>query len=196
MFDCDGVLLDSEPVSYLAWRDTLAAFGWDLTPEEFAPSIGTTDWMVAERWAGRFDTTPHVLDAMAKESFLARVVDVTVFHDARNLRESLRVPSAVGTNSARWRLDALLASSGLDILFPTSITASDVAAPKPAPDIYSAAFAAIGVAPECGVVIEDSPSGIAAGRAAGAFVVAIDRGHVDRASLTNANLVVGSLDEL
>ena len=188
--------MDSEPVSYLAWRDAMASFGWDLTPEQFAPSIGTTDWMVAERWAPRFDTTPHVLDALAKESFLERVVDVAVFDDARKLRESLGVPSAVGTNSARWRLDALLASSGLDVLFPYSITASDVEAPKPAPDIYSAAFAAIEVAPESGVVIEDSPSGIAAGRAAGAFVVAIDRGHIPRTSLSSADLVVGSLDEL
>jgi beta-phosphoglucomutase-like phosphatase (HAD superfamily) len=193
VFDCDGVLVDSEPVSYLAWQDALAAFGHDLTPAEFAPSIGTTDWMVAEKWATRLETTPHVLDALAKEFFLARVGDITVFEDAQELRASLVVPSAVGTNSERWRLDAILTSSGLDRLFPTSITASDVAAPKPAPDIYAAAFSAIGVAPERGVVIEDSPSGISAAKAVGAFVVAIDRGHLDRAQLSSADLVVDSL---
>lgn len=196
VFDCDGVLVDSEPVSYLAWRDALSAFGCDLTPAEFAPSIGTTDWMVAVTWASRLGTTPHVLDEKAKESFLARVAEIAVFEDALALRSSLSVPSAVGTNSERWRLDAILASSGLDELFPNSVTASDVAQPKPAPDIYRSAFAAIGVAPERGVVIEDSPSGIAAGRAAGAFVVAIDRGHIDRTQLSGADLVVGSLREL
>lgn len=196
VFDCDGVLVDSEPVSYLAWRDALADFGHELTPAEFSPSIGTTDWMVAEAWAPRLETTPLVLDAKAKDAFLTRVTEVTVFEDASALRASLTIPSAVGTNSERWRLDAVLASAGLDELFPTSITASDVEEPKPAPDIYTAAFAAIGVAPHRGLVIEDSPSGIAAARAAGAFVVAVDRGHFDPSQLSSADLVVSSLHGL
>lgn len=196
MFDCDGVLVDSEPVSYLAWRDALAGFGHELTAAEFAPSIGTTDWMVAETWAPRLETTPSVLDERAKESFLARVGEVTVFEDARALRASLTVPSAVGTNSERWRLDAVLVSAGLDQLFPTSITASDVEEPKPAPDIYAAAFDAIGVAPDRGLVIEDSPSGIAAALSAGAYVIAVDRGHFETTQLFSADLVVGSLHDL
>ncbi len=57
------------------------------------------------------------------------------------------VPVAVGTNSARWRLDAILSGIGLSHRFPITVTASDVDHPKPAPDIYAAAFAAMGVAP-------------------------------------------------
>ena len=188
--------MDSEPVSYLAWGDAIGAFGHDLTPAEFEPSIGTTDRMVAETWSTKLNTTADRLDAMARASFLERVSAVTVFEDAVALRDSLQVPAAVGTNSERWRLDAILESTDLVRRFPVSVTSSDVAAPKPAPDIYEAAFAAIDVSPARGVVIEDSPSGIAAAGATGAFVVAVDRGHLARSALAAADLVVASLADL
>lgn len=190
------MLVDSEPVSYLAWGDAIGAFGHELTAAEFEPSIGTTDRMVAETWSTKLNTTADRLDALARASFLARISEVTVFDDAVTLRDSLQVPTAVGTNSERWRLDAILESTDLARRFPTSVTASDVAAPKPAPDIYEAAFTAIDVSPARGVVIEDSPSGIAAASATGAFVVAVDRGHLDRAALAGADLVVTSLAAL
>lgn len=193
MFDCDGVLVDSEPVSFRAWKDALALHGHELTEEEFEASIGTTDRMVAETWAPRLGTSVDVLDVQAKDAFLARAGELEVYADALALRESLAIPVAIGTNSARWRLDAVMAATSLDRLFEVSVTASDVADPKPAPDIYVRAFSEIGVDPARGLVIEDSPSGTAAARAAGAFVVAVDRGLVDRSSLGAAHLLVGSL---
>lgn len=193
MFDCDGVLVDSEPVSFRAWRDALAQHGHDLTESEFEASIGTTDRMVAEAWAPRLGTTADVLDEQAKEAFLERAGELEVFPDALALRQSLAVPVAIGTNSARWRLDAVLAATSLGELFEVSVTASDVDDPKPAPDIYLRAFSELGVDPSRGVVIEDSASGTTAARAAGAYVVAVDRGLVDRSSLGAAHLLVGSL---
>jgi HAD superfamily hydrolase (TIGR01509 family) len=193
VFDCDGVLVDSEPVSYRAWRDAIGLHGHRLTEAEFEASIGTTDRMVAEVWAPRLGTSADILDSEAKEAFLARASELEVFADAVALRETLDVPVAIGTNSARWRLDAVLAATGLHRRFEVSVTASDVVNPKPAPDIYLRAFEGIGVAPTRGIILEDSPSGTRAAKASGAFVVAVDRGLIDRSALASADLIVGTL---
>ena len=180
-------------MSYAAWSRALAMHGHDLTAEEFAPSIGTTDRDVAEAWAPRLGTDADTLERRAREAFLALAGDVELFADALALRERLDVPAAVGTNSARWRLDAILGATGVADRFPVTVTATDVRRPKPAPEIYATAFHVLGVEPSSGLVIEDSPSGITAAKAAGAIVVSVDRGHLPRASLEGADLVVASL---
>jgi HAD superfamily hydrolase (TIGR01509 family) len=149
--------------------------------------------MVAEFWAPRLGTSADILDAQAKEAFLARASELAVFDDAVALRETLDVPVAIGTNSARWRLDAVLAATGLRRYFDVSVTVSDVAAPKPAPDIYLRAFDGIGVPASRGMILEDSPSGTKAAKATGAYVVAVDRGLIDRAALEAADQIVGTL---
>lgn len=196
VFDCDGVLVDSEPVSYRAWRDALANWGHALTESEFEPSIGTTDWMVAEHWAPRLEATATELDAAARLAFLERVSEIILFEDAVELVHRLDVPIAVGTNSARWRLDAILAATRLDRVFAVTVTSSDVEHPKPAADIYRAAFSRLGVDCQDGLVLEDSRSGIDSASAAGAYVIAVARGGVDEAHLSGADRIVSSLGEV
>ncbi len=187
------MLVDSEPVSFRAWQDAISTHGHRLTEQEFQSSIGTTDRMVAETWAPRLGTDADSLDALARDAFLARAGELRVFDDAVALRSSLDLPVAIGTNSARWRLDAVLAATGLGALFDVSVTASEVANPKPAPDIYLEAFKRIGVRSHRGMVLEDSPSGTRAAKAAGAHVVAVDRGLIDAADLAAADEVVSAL---
>ena len=164
-----------------------------MTLQEFEGSIGTTDRDVAELWAPVLGTDADTLESHARSAFLDRLDQIEVFPDALELRGRIDGPVAVGTNSARWRLDAILAGTRLSHRFPITVTASDVDHPKPAPDIYAAAFAAMGVPAAHGLVIEDSPSGISSARAAGARVVAVDRGHLPVTALAGADLVVGSL---
>ncbi len=184
------MLVDSEPVSFRAWQDAIGVYGHHMTAEEFQTTVGKTDRMVAEMWAPRLGTDPDRLDDLARDAFLARAGELELFEDALALRKSIDLPVAIGTNSARWRLDAVLAATGLDAMFSVSVTVSDVARPKPAPDIYLQAFESISVAPDRGIVLEDSPSGVQAARAAGAYVVAVDRGLVDVADLAAADDVV------
>lgn len=193
MFDCDGVLVDSEPISYLAWAAAIARYGHHLTPAEFAVTVGTTDERVAIDWAPQLGCDPVELHEAANEEFRLRCSDAELFPDSLALRESLTVPSAVGTNSQRWRLDLILSATGLDSLFAHTVSVDDVERPKPAPDIYLEAFSLIGVDPTDGLVIEDSPAGIAAARATGAFVVAVDRGELDAVELQGASVVVPTL---
>ncbi|MET9970463.1 HAD family phosphatase [Streptomyces sp. NPDC006356] len=85
----------------------------------------------------------------------------------------VRVPIAVASNSSRELLDTALESAGLIGYFTCTFAADEVRSPKPAPDLYLAACAALGVAPRRSVAFEDSATGIASARAAGLHVAVV-----------------------
>jgi beta-phosphoglucomutase-like phosphatase (HAD superfamily) len=82
-------------------------------------------------------------------------------------------PLAVATNSPRAMLTAALASSGLDHFFQVSIAADDVDRPKPDPHPYLQAFERLDAAPQTGVALEDSSTGVTAARAAGVYLITV-----------------------
>jgi HAD superfamily hydrolase (TIGR01509 family) len=196
LFDCDGVLVDSEPVSYLAWAKTLAAHGYSLTEEAFAFSVGGTETMVAEHFAPDVGVDPARLETEAQRAFQAIASQAGAFPDTLDLIARLEhegIPIAVATNGLRWRLDTLLRAVGLERMLARSVTADEVDRPKPAPDLYLAAAALTGIDPARCVVVEDSPTGIASATAAGCQVIAVDRGLFDPASLAAARIIVPRL---
>lgn len=193
LFDCDGVIVDSEPVSFRAWSEALAVYGYVLDTDVFAESIGGTEAMVANRFAPDVGVDPVRLELEAQHAFERIAGEAAAFADTQALIERIEragVPIGVATNGLRWRLDALLGSVGLGRLLPFSVTADEVENPKPAPDLYRRAASLAGTDAERCVVIEDSPTGLAAARAAGCLVVAIDRGVFDRSMLAGAHVVV------
>jgi beta-phosphoglucomutase-like phosphatase (HAD superfamily) len=193
LFDCDGILVDSEPVSFLAWSRTLAAHGYTLDEAHFAESVGGTETMVAHRFATEVGIGAEALELEAREAFRHLAPMARGFSDTFELVSRLEadaVPVAVATNGLRWRLDTLLGAVGLDRLRPVSVTADEVAHPKPAPDLYVAAAALARTDPRHCVVLEDSPTGVTAAKAAGCRVVAVDRGMFDRSRLAAADVVV------
>jgi len=197
LFDCDGVLVDSEPLSYRAWSTALAGHGFELSHAEFAQAVGGTETMVAQRFSPVTGVEPDSLENAARAIFESIASTAAGFPDTVRLIERCRaagVPMAVATNGARWRLDALLVAVGLTDLIATSVASDEVAAPKPAPDLYIAAARLAGVEPARCVVIEDSPTGIRAAVGAGCRVVAVDRGMFDHDVLSAAHLIVPELE--
>ena len=193
LFDCDGVLVDSEPASYEAWRRTLGRHGVDLTPAMFAESVGTTDLDVGMQYADAAGVDGVRLELEARDLFRRAATGVRAFADTVELLDRCREAGtavAVATNGARWRLDVLLDAIGEPALIPLSVTSDEVERPKPAPDLYLRAAELAETAPERCVVVEDSPTGIAAAVAAGCRVVAIDRGMFSRDRLVGADRIV------
>lgn len=198
LFDCDGVLCDTEPLSQRAWTRAVAAFGVDIDDSEFAQVVGGTERDVAERFADRAGVRPERLERASKEALVGLLEGgVAVFEDALALLERLDGRSvAVVSNSFRWRLDAVLAAAGMAGRFGVSVAGDEVPSPKPAPDPYLQAARRLGVAPERCLVLEDSPTGVSSALAAGAQVVAVERGMFPRERIGHAHRVVVSLDEL
>ncbi len=198
VFDCDGVLVDSEPASVRSWSLAISALGIAAEASDIERWVGSTDRAIAEHYAPLLGLDPSAVLARA-EVELRQVLatdGVRPFPDAIRLLDAVferRLPVAVATNSVRWRLDAVLEAAGIGHLVPLSVASNEVEAPKPAPDVYVEAVGRLGVEAGRVLVIEDTPTGIAAGRAAGCRVVAVDRGGFPPASLAQADIVVDAL---
>lgn len=201
LFDCDGVLVDSESLAWAAWGEVLAGYGVELTAADIEAGTGrrvdeVLDLFTSRGWVG----DPEVFLQQVREATEGRFrAALRPFPDAR--AAMLRAAEAglmvaVASSSQRWRLDLALTVTGLVQLADVTVAGDEVAEGKPRPDLFLAAAARLGVAPSGCVVVEDSPSGVTAGLAAGMRVVAVDRGMFPPRLLAPAHRVVSSLDEL
>jgi len=122
---------------------------------------------------------------------------------ARALTDALRtrgIPMALATSSARafFELKATRHRAWFAAMFPVVVTGDDprLTHAKPAPDIFLLAARELGADPAGCLVVEDSPAGVEAARAAGMQVLAVPDPGMERAPYAEADLVVESLDGL
>jgi HAD superfamily hydrolase (TIGR01509 family) len=198
IFDNDGLLLDTEAAWTRAEEELFARRGRAFTAEHKRALIGTSGTTSAARLEAMLDRPGEgeALSAELHELVMAEVVaGVPPREGALELVDALRavgVPLAVASNSRREFVEHVLAGAGLlNGRFDAVVTADDVAEPKPAPDLYLAACAALGAAPGRSAALEDSPVGVASALAAGLYVVAVPYfpdTRIDGASLTARSL--------
>lgn len=194
VFDCDGVLIDSEPVAWQAWVAVLTAHDYDPGEADRAASTGIADREVHRLFAARmslpdWDDVRRRLEAEMDR----RRAQIATFPDAFDTVSALAawgVPLAVASSTDRRPLLANLERAGLSRFFDVVVGGDEVAAAKPAPDLYLAAAAGLGVSPTECLAVEDSHPGVAAARAAGMRVVVVQRPGAAHASLGG----VSSLD--
>lgn len=178
LFDCDGVLVDSESITCGALRDMLAASGWRMTLAECMDQfVGKT--VRSESAAIAHHTGQALTDAWMAAFYAerdrrlrtqARLVDgaLELVEQARRVCDG-RV--AVCSGADKPKLILMLSQLGLLDAFGGHIySGHDCARSKPFPDVYWAGAQALGVAPERCLVVEDSTIGARAGVAAGATV--------------------------
>ena len=187
IFDCDGVLVDSEPISLGLLRDTIAASGLDLSLETVRGEFqGRSLPAVVTRLREAHDhaVPPDALAAMGEELLRRFSRDLRPVRGMRALVRQLGCRRCVASSSHTRRLRHSLAVAGLADLFgPHVFSADAVARGKPAPDLFLHAAARMGVAPERCAVVEDSVPGIEAARAANMRALGFAGGsHVTEAS--------------
>jgi HAD superfamily hydrolase (TIGR01509 family) len=180
IFDCDGTLVDSEPLARTAWERVLAAYGYAATPADFETSVGMPYRHTHAYFAGRVELPPAAEFWPEFSGELFTLIDdgLAVFEDAVGAVHELRareIPVAVASSSPRERLDRTLARAGLTGAFPVTVAGDEIARGKPAPDMFLAAAARLGVSPAECVAVEDSPPGVASALAAGMVTIAVVR---------------------
>jgi HAD superfamily hydrolase (TIGR01509 family) len=203
IFDCDGVLIDSELLSVRADIVCLAAYGIELPAEEILERYTGTSGMVTdlESRFGRalpgFDERHQQLVRPLFEAGLQAIPGVAAVLD------SLACRSCVASSSGPERLRHALSLVGLFQRFdPHIFSAAEVARGKPAPDLFLHAAARMGAAPERCVVIEDSLPGVTAAVAAGMTAIGFTGGghcrpgHDSRLAAHGAALVIDRMAEL
>ena len=178
VFDCDGLLVDTETAWTRAETAIFAEHGHGFGPEQKKILIGGTLEAAGQAMAGCFGRPgdgPRLAQRLHDLVAIELAAGADPLPGARDLVLSLRgrVPIAVASNSPRAFVASALTSAGLDDLFPLVYAAEDVEHAKPAPDLYLAACAGLGADPAHTVAFEDSRTGVASARAAGLYVVGV-----------------------
>jgi len=174
IFDLDGTLVDTMPLHYCAWRDTLHAFGLEAVLDEalFYAQGGSPTEKVAQTFNAHYGTDfdpIRVRDAKEQRfgELLPRaelVGPVVAFARARAAEGR---PISVASGGLRHIVLDTLQAHGLAELFPVVVTVDDVAHGKPAPDTFLLAAEKMGVSPTRCLVFEDAELGFRAAEAAG-----------------------------
>lgn len=199
VFDCDGTLVDTEPLSERAWTEVLARRGYTTTARDFDHVLGRHDAhsyaYFDERTGGLGD--PGRFRAELREVFYGLFDrELEVFDDVvATIRELTDggVPVAVASSSRRSHVERVLERCGLRDVVTAALGSDDTTQHKPHPAPYLTAAHRLGVEPERCTAVEDTRVGIASARAAGMFTVAVRRPHVPESDLTDAHRRVDGL---
>jgi HAD superfamily hydrolase (TIGR01509 family) len=184
IFDCDGVLIDSEEISMRTDQALLAENGIVISePEMHRRFVGKTfAAMVEELEAERGINLPIDLEARKDEIMLD--LYRRQLQPVAGVREALDVidyPKSIGTNGPRHRALLALEVTGIAHHFDGRLTTfEDVTRGKPFPDVYLLAAERAGFAPSQCLVIEDSVTGVAAAVAAGCPTLGFTGSHLHR----------------
>ena len=208
VFDCDGVLVDSEPIAAAVDAELLAEIGYAIAPADIARRFaGLSGKAIGEAIAAELGRPlpEDFLDRTKAEIDRRLATELKPVAGIHELLDTLDAPRCVCSNSASARLKISLTTTRLYERFqPHVYSAVEVGTrePKPSPNVYSYAIGAFGVAAREALVIEDTVPGIAAARAAGARVVGFTGGshtwpgHADILMDAGAETVISRLADL
>lgn len=201
IFDCDGVLIDSEIISAKMLRAEALKLGIDISIDHILKNyVGRSYPTVLAEIQERFNLTlPQDFEMKYRTRLLeAFETQLNIIPYVYDVIQKLKIPYCIATSSSPRRVNRSLELVGLSELFIQNIfTASQVKRGKPAPDLFLFAATSMGAIPENTMVIEDSESGVAAGLAANMFTVRFMGGaHLEnQRDNSGANLVFKNFNQ-
>ncbi|MCT2542467.1 HAD family phosphatase [Streptomyces atratus] len=170
IFDCDGVLVDSERIAVRIEVQIGAELGWPLTADEVIEKfVGRSNKSISElvdaRLPGKSAAWQERYEALHREAVDRELVAVEGIHEAL---AAIALPTCVASSGSHEKMRHTLGHTGLHAHFEGRIfSATEVEHGKPAPDLFLHAARRMGVAPAACVVVEDSKYGVQAARSAG-----------------------------
>ncbi len=211
IFDCDGVLVDSETLSYETYTKVFAQENFDLSPDELLDRLSGLSLpdMIAmlEKTEGRSFSSDILdkIDKAIRESFSRSLKPVSGTSELLEKLTAHGIKICVVSNGFRGRIDHALTVTGLKKYFPDNhiFDVSQVKNGKPAPDLLLYAAKQMGANPMDTVVVDDSVTGIRAAQAARMAVIgflggshAAAEGYQTRINRAQADTIAYSMDEI
>ena len=199
LWDMDGTLVDSEEYHWLSWRDTMQLEGVSITHDQFLKTFGQRNDSILPQWLNAGATPESIIRiGDSKEELYRKLV-----HEGRieplpgvlDWIERLREQGwrqAVASSAPRKNIEVVLDAMGLAGFFDALVSAEDVTAGKPDPQVFQKGAERLGIAPARCIVVEDAVPGVEAARRAGMRCIGVSR----TAALTGADVVVRSLTDL
>ena len=179
IFDLDGTLIDSEPNYFKADQQLMARFGIPYTKADHRRYLGSSSLAMVEDLVARhrLPADPRALAEEKNALYLAIAEHATVVYpEMRRFLEKVTacgLPVAVASGSALEVIRRLVRAVGLDGVFAHLVSADEVAAGKPAPDVFLEAARRLGVPPVNCLAVEDSEPGVESARRAGMRCIAV-----------------------
>jgi beta-phosphoglucomutase len=213
IFDCDGILVDTEPLHYAAFQEVLRPLGlgfdYDLYMEHYIGFDDRDAFREVFRSVGKPLETVQLLRFIdAKETALEAIVarGVPTFPGVAELVRELatrHVPLAVASGALHHEVQTFVSGLGLQEIFQVIVAADQVEHSKPDPETYVKALGEVqrhfglpDLSPRQCVAIEDTPAGIRSARGAGLFVVGVAHSYPSEQLKHEADYVVEGLPEL
>ena len=199
IFDMDGVLVDTEPLHYIAWRKVLKKYRYNLTKNEFIMDfVGVGKEICSENMSKKLkvpkneilEERNHMYRGLMKRARERKGAIRLV----RKLRKNLKV--CVATSSKRNEAITVLRNAKFSGLFKKIVTGSNVKRLKPYPDVYLFAVKKINAKPAECIAIEDTEVGVAAAKAAGMKCIAVPHAFSKKQDFSLADKVVKSLSSI
>ncbi len=182
LFDMDGVLIDAREWHYEALNEVLRIFGYEITRsmhEDRFDGLSTSKKLEMLTTEVGLPLHIHGMINRIKQDRTLRIAASNCFPNiahqvliSKLKKQGFKI--GVVTNSIRQTSEFMLTYAGLFEMLDVIITNQDVEKPKPNPDGYQLAMQKLDVLPSETLIVEDSPYGIAAGKASGAKVVQVD----------------------
>ena len=200
IWDVDGVILDSAEQHRQAWAALAREQGFPYTDDAFWAGFGRRNRDVIPLMFG-VDGPPERIAALGERkeqlyrALLAR--EATPLPGAKELMTALHAAGyrqALGSSAPEENLATIVRLLGLAAWLEATVSGESVPRGKPAPDLFLAAAARLGVAPQRSLVIEDAPAGVQAAHAAGMRCLAVRRaGQAHAPGIERAEYVVDTL---
>ena len=207
IFDLDGTIVDTEPLQQLAFNQLLEKNGihYHIGEEEYGRVfVGVSvrenaEWLIRKF---RLQLTPAEIHAEHAALYVRLIADPQNLVAMPGLSALLahlqvkRIPCGVATGSPRDHAEIVLSGLGIESHFRAVVTGSDIQCPKPDPEIYLRALAALDVAAENTVALEDSAAGVGAAKAAGLFAIAVPNRYTAQQDLARADARLENLGQV
>jgi beta-phosphoglucomutase family hydrolase len=201
IWDLDGVIVDSAPFHFQAWKETLQEMGLPFSQEEFARTFGLRNSDIITEMVGEALSTEEVERISARKESLfrealgdkVRALPGVLFWLEELKRRGYR--QALATSAPRENMEMMVGGLGIEDFFDQIVLADEIPAGKPDPEIFLLAAKALQLSPAHCVVIEDAVAGVEAAKRAGMRCIAVATSH-PWGALAEADVVVDSLNDL
>ncbi len=183
LFDNDGVLIDSSELHWQSWVLLMEEEPeLKMTHDQFKEGFGKRNDLILQELFPHISKEKHQTWAVRKEELFRKCArgNISLLPGMETFLKAVveaQIPHIIASSTPKENLELFISSTVLRDYFENYLSAEQVALGKPAPDIFVAAAAHIGFDPADCIVVEDAPAGIASGKAAGAFVVALETTH-------------------
>jgi len=198
LWDMDGTLVDSEEYHWYSWRDSMALEGITITHDQFIRTFGQRNDSILPKWLGDGATADRIVRiGDAKEELYRKLVregDLRPLPGAMEWIQRLHDQGwvqAIASSAPRANIDAVLEVIGLAGQFQAAVSAEDVTAGKPDPQVFLTAASRLNMTPARCIVVEDAIPGVEAAHRAGMRCIG-----VSRTGTLAADVVVRSLADL